>query len=249
MKENQHLNMDKFLSNKIPFDKIRAFILDMDGVLVDTEPVHLESFKILLRDLQLDFNDSFLNSLVGHSVESNITMIFQKIGKAVPEIINAELTRRESIYLDLLQTTDLHPLPGIPALVNICKKNKLELALATSSIREQVDTILEKLSLNFDGNVLSLKENLNVIVSGDQVRHKKPAADIYQQVVHKLKLKPEQCVAVEDSPAGVQSAKAASVHCIALGNRYWNKDQLHEAQADWIVDSIMEIVSALTSKK
>ncbi len=221
----------------------------MDGVLVDTEPVHLESFKILLKDLQLNYDDSFLNSLVGHSVESNMTMIFQKIGKAVPEIINAELTRRESIYLDLLQTSDLHPLPGISALLDICKKNKLELALATSSIREQVDTILEKLSGDSDGNLMNLKEDFKVIVSGDQVKHKKPAADIYLQAVHKLKLRPEQCAAVEDSPAGVKSAKMAGVYCIALRNRYWNKDQLLEAQADWIVDSIMEIVSALTSKK
>ena len=241
--------MEKKLSDKISFDKVKAVILDMDGVLVDTEPVHLESFKVLLKDLQLNYDDSFLNSLVGHSVESNMTMIFQKIGKAVPEIINAELTRRESIYLDLLQTSDLHPLPGIPALVDICKKNKLELALATSSIREQVDTILEKLSGDSDGNLMNLKENFKVIVSGDQVKHKKPAADIYLQAVHKLKLRPEQCAAVEDSPAGVKSAKMAGVYCVALRNRYWNKDQLLEAQADWIVDSIMEIVSALTSKK
>jgi beta-phosphoglucomutase-like phosphatase (HAD superfamily) len=241
--------MGKELPDKISFDKIKAVILDMDGVLVDTEPIHLESFKILLADLQLDYDDSFLNSLVGHSVESNMTMIFQKIGRAVPEIINAEMARRESIYLDLLQTNDLHPLPGIPALVDICKKNKLELALATSSIREQVDTILEKLSGDSDGKVLNLKEILRVIVSGDQVKHKKPAADIYQQVVHKLKLKPEQCAAVEDSPAGVKSAKAAGVYCIALRNRYWNRDQLLEAQADCIADSIMEIVSVITSNK
>jgi len=221
----------------------------MDGVLVDTEPVHLESFKVLLKDLQLNYDDSFLNTLVGHSVESNMTMIFQKIGKAVPEIINAELTRRESIYLDLLRTNDLHPLPGIPALVAICKKNKVALALATSSIRDQVDTILEKLSGDSDGSLLNLKENFKVIVSGDQVKHKKPAADIYMQAVHELKLRPEQCAAVEDSPVGVKSAKMAGVYCIALSNRYWNKDQLLEAQADWIVDSIMEIVSALTSKK
>jgi beta-phosphoglucomutase-like phosphatase (HAD superfamily) len=197
----------------------------------------------------LNFDDSFLNSLVGHSVESNITMIFQKIGKAVPEIINAELTRRESIYLDLLQTTDLHSLPGITALVDICKKNRVNLALATSSVREQVDAILDKLSSDSGAPMLNFKESFNVIVSGDQVKHKKPAADIYQQVVHELKLKPEQCVAVEDSPAGVKSAKAAGVYCIALINRYWNKDQLQGAQADWIVDSIMEIVSQLARKK
>jgi beta-phosphoglucomutase-like phosphatase (HAD superfamily) len=241
--------MGKALSGRFSFDKIKAIILDMDGVLVDTEPVHLESFRVLLADLQLDYDDSFLNSLVGHSVESNMTMIFQKIGKAVPEIINAEMARRESIYLDLLQATDLQSLPGIPALVDICIKNELVVALATSSIREQVDTILEKLSWAADGKVLNLKEIIKVIVSGDQVKHKKPAADIYQQVVHKLKLKPEQCAAVEDSPAGVQSAKMAGVYCIALKNRYWNNEQLLEAQADLIVDSISEIVSALTVRK
>lgn len=234
---------------KFSMEKIKAVILDMDGVLVDTEPVHIESFKILLRDLQLNYDDAFLNSFVGHSVESNIRMIFQKMGKAVPEVISSELTRREAIYLDLLQQTDLRPLPGIFELVKICKKNNLALALATSSIREQVDVILEKLSSDRDGYHLDFREVLRVIVSGDQVKHKKPAADIYQQAVHRLKLKPEQCVAVEDSPAGIRSAKAAGILCLAIRNRYWNKDQLLEAQADWIVDSMTEIVSSLTNVK
>jgi HAD superfamily hydrolase (TIGR01509 family) len=219
----------------------------MDGVLVDTEPVHIESFKILLSDLQLNYDDAFLNSFVGHSVESNIRMIFQKMGKAVPEVISTELTRREAIYLDLLQKTDLSPLPGIPDLVTICKKKNLDMALATSSIREQVDTILEKLSLDRNGYSLDLRAMLKVIVSGDQVKHKKPAADIYLQAVRGLKLKAEQCVAVEDSPAGIRSARAAGIYCIALKNRYWNKEQLQEAQADWIVDSIGEIVTKLSS--
>jgi beta-phosphoglucomutase-like phosphatase (HAD superfamily) len=238
--------MKKSLSKNILAKGIKAVILDMDGVLVDTEPVHLESFKILLRDLQMDYDESLLNSFVGHSVESNIRVIFQKIGKAVPGVLSVEQARREAIYLDLLQKTDLHPLPGIPDLFTICKKNKLKLALATSSIREQVDTILEKLSRDFYDHLLDLNEVWNVIVSGDQVKHKKPAADIYEQVIGSLALKPAQCLAIEDSPSGIQSAKAAGVYCIALKNRYWLRDQLQEAQADWVVDSIGEIVSELT---
>jgi len=247
MKESQHPDMDNSPAKNIVFGKIKAVILDMDGVLVDTEPVHLDSFKILLSDLKVDYDDAFLNSLVGHSVEDNMYMIFQKIGRAAPEIINAELTRREAIYLDQLQNTELRPIAGIPELITVCRKNKLALGLATSSIREQVDAILEKLSSDKKNTAAERKEIFKVIVSGDQVRHKKPAPDIYQQVVQKLKLKTEQCVAVEDSPAGIQSAKAAGVNCIALQNRYWNTKQLEEAGADWIIESMAELVSKLKS--
>jgi len=241
--------MEKLFPEKITLDKTKAVILDMDGVLVDTEPVHIESFKVLLSDLRLEYDDAFLNSFVGHSVEDNIRQIFEKIGKAVPEVISAEMLRREAIYLDQLQKTDLRAVQGIPELIGLCKKNKLLLALATSSIHEQVDVILEKLSGDGDGQVRELKTMLKVIVSGDQVKHKKPAADIYEQVVHKLKLQPGQCAAVEDSPSGIRSARAAGVYCIALRNRYWNREQLQEAQADWIVDSIADLVSALSDKQ
>jgi beta-phosphoglucomutase-like phosphatase (HAD superfamily) len=228
-----------------PLEKIKAVVLDMDGILVDTEPLHIESFRILLNDLPLDYDDAFLHSFVGHSVESNMTTIFQKLGKAVPEVINTELERREAIYLEILKNSSLSPQPGLVELMDACRRFSLVLALATSSVMEQVDVILDKISAAGDGRLSGFKDMLRVIVSGDQVRHKKPAPDIYQKVVQLLKIKPEYCMAVEDSPAGIRSAKAAGVYCIALQNRYWKREQLQEARADGIVESLNDLVLKL----
>ena len=220
-------------------NSIKAIILDMDGVLVDSEPFHVQAFKIMMDELKLDYEDSFVHSFIGHSIESNIQCINEEFMQGRELNLNEAVEYRDTLYLNLIRQADLHPLPGIDKLINICREQDVILALASSSAREQVDIILEKLSEN-SGN---LKNIFKSIVSGDDVEARKPAPDIYQKTIKNLGLRVNFCIAVEDSPAGVQSAKTAGLNCIGLKSIFIGSKELNKA--DLLIDNINQFVELL----
>ena len=219
-----------------------AIILDMDGVLADTEPIHIEAFRVMLKEYNIVADEDFLTSFIGHSVENNIAAINSRYfaSQPLPETKTAKY--RDDIYLKLLQESDLKPMPGIEDLLLFCAKHGIKLALASSSVREQIDVILSTLTSR-SSDILSYENSFGVIVSGDIVANKKPAKDIYQLALQKLNYAADTCFAVEDSVAGIQSAQAAGLKCFVLKNEYTDDKDI--TFADGRIDSIKEIVSAL----
>ena len=219
-----------------------AIILDMDGVLADTEPIHVEAFRTLLKEYGIDANDEFLNSFIGHSIENNVESINATYFKSEPLPVAKTTRYRDDIYLEMLKAAALEPMPGIFELLQLCQKKGITLALASSSIREQIDVILSRLTKHAGGE-LSYENSFSAIVSGDMVAHKKPAKDIYQLALKKLRLKADDCFAVEDSAAGIQSAQAAGLKCIFLKNEYSIEAEIDIA--DHQITSLHEIVAFL----
>lgn len=210
---------------------IKACILDMDGVIVDTEPIQLEAFRLFLNDYDIQISDSFLESLVGYSVEDNMVDIKQKFFHNKAFDIPSSITKRNDLYLKLIARQNLEPLPGVMELISFCQYKNVKLALASSSDQQQVETIMNRLANNY-------QTIFETVVTGDDVHNKKPAPDIYLRVVEKLRLPAKSCLAFEDSRAGVESAKAAGVKCFAIRNRYAEEKYLQKA--DRIIDSIQE---------
>jgi beta-phosphoglucomutase-like phosphatase (HAD superfamily) len=131
---------------------------------------------------------------------------------------------------------------GIDDLIDVCQERVIKLALASSSVREQVDAILENLTLNSE-NKTDYRSVFATTVSGDQVAHKKPAPDIYESVLAVLNFDAGNCLAIEDSGAGIQSAQASQLFCIALKNQFLKRSEMQKAEM--VVESIMEIVKKL----
>jgi beta-phosphoglucomutase len=219
-----------------------AIILDMDGVLADTEPIHVEAFRALLKEYGIDADDEYLNSFIGHSIENNVETINATYFKSEPLPVEKTTRYRDDIYLSMLKATDLKPLPGVENLLLYCTKNNISLALASSSIREQIDVILLKLT-DHSKDKISYKNIFSVIVSGDDVSDKKPAKDIYQLALKKLNVRADDCFAVEDSAAGIQSAQAAGLKCVFLKNVYSIENEI--SIADHQITSLYEIVTFL----
>ena len=210
---------------------IQACILDMDGVIVDTEAFHIESFRRFLKEKQVGFTEEFIESFVGYSIYDNILQINKQLFGGKELDVENSVTRRNDIYLNLLTNEDLTSLPGILELISHCQKNNLKLALTTSAEWRQVETIMSRISNNY-------KTLFDVIVTGDDVKNKKPAPDIYFNTVEKLKLPAQSCIAFEDSRAGVESAVAAGITCFAIRNRYFDDIQLKKANR--IINSVKE---------
>ena len=228
----------------IVFIQCEAIILDMDGVLVDSEPIHGEAFRIFLENLKVPYTEKFIDDLVGHSIDHNIQTINETYLQDNPLDIDKGIEIRDSLYLNLITTRPLTPYVGIEDLILICKKMKIKLGLASSSVRKQIDAILRNLSQNSTKKI-NFQTIFDVTVGGDEVKQKKPAPDVYNKVIQTLGVDNKNCVAIEDSGAGILSAKANDMYCIALRNNYLKeKDAL---DADLIINSIDEIVKILNS--
>ncbi len=231
--------------------QIRALVLDMDGVLVDTEPLHMEAFRRYLQKLGLPHDDAYIFSFIGFSVPDNIRNVFHRFYQNPSEEMIAQgIRERDAIYLQLLHDTPLRPLPGIRELIDFCQKQNLKIALASSSDREQILTIFENLKRTSQG-LFDPSAIFDLVLSGEDVAQRKPHPAIYQQASEKLGVAPKTALAIEDSPAGVQSAKEAGLLCLALKSKFIEDKKL--AAADALLDSVNDAVQlcrkAFSTKK
>lgn len=220
----------------------KAIILDMDGVIVDSEPIHGEAFGQFLEKLKVPYTEEFIGDLVGHSVDHNIHTINEAYFSDNPIDVLEGIRIRDAIYLSLITSQHLKPLEGIESLVLLCIKNGIKLGLASSSVREQIDAILKNLSDNSEHHI-NFQTAFDATVGGNEVVHKKPAPDIYQKVIEELGIAKNNCIAIEDSGAGILSAKANNIFCIALRNQYLKEKET--LSADLVVNSIHEVVEML----
>jgi beta-phosphoglucomutase-like phosphatase (HAD superfamily) len=226
-------------------DNLKAIILDMDGVLVDTEPLHIESFNVYMNMFNISYPPNLAESFIGYSIEDNVKRINENFlaGREVP--VDEGVNIRDGFFVDLLQKKCRKPMMGIDDIILFAQTYKIKLSLASSSIREHINIILDNLT-RYSGENTDYRSIFETITGGDDVKNKKPAPDIYELTLKKINLPPENCMAVEDSYAGIMSARAAGIKVIGLDNPFIDKNNL--AHADYIIGSLMELPDLLSGK-
>lgn len=207
---------------------MKAVIFDMDGVIIDSEPIHFEVDMQTMRDLGFDISSEELEKYVGTTNEYMFTDLKNKynINQSIEEIINykVELTKKKIIQ------SDLDPIEGIKELLVDLKNKNIPTAIASSSPRSFIDVVVAK---------FNLQDYFKYIISGEEVVNGKPAPDVYIETAKKLGLPPEECTVIEDSRNGVLAAKTAGMKCIGFQNINSGNQDL--SKADIIVKSITEI--------
>jgi len=191
--------------------------------------------------LGLKYDPEYIHSFIGYSIAHNVQRINEDFlaGKEVPVLAGER--ERDDIYISLLNKSRLAPLTGVVELMDYCKQQNIPTALASSSSAEQVQIILD----NLNQNGFNLDAQFVSVVDGDQVLSRKPAPDIYLQTIKNLGLTGIDCWAIEDSEAGISSAKSAGVNVIGLISPYTTSTQLKDA--DFIADSMIEAANHLKS--
>lgn len=185
--------------------RVKAVIFDMDGVLVDSEPIHVQTEKRMFRKMNLDISDEEHAGYMGTATD---VMWKQIIGKRnlpidIPEI--TELTIKEGLpYFYSLEKID--PMPGLIDLLEKLKSKNIPMAVASSSDPETIRIILEK---------SGLRKYFLQAVSSSEVGKSKPEPDVFLHAAKILGVLPENCVVFEDSKNGIKAAKAAGMYCIA----------------------------------
>ena len=213
---------------------ITAVVLDLDGVLVDSEQLWDEVREGLARERGGRWHDRAQADMMGMSSTEWSRYMHDVIGlDESPEAINAEVVRR------LLERYRVS-LPLLPGAVEAVERlaRRWPLALASSSNREVIDTVL---------NVAGIAEHFRATVSSEEVDHGKPAPDVYLEAARRLGVEPKRCAAVEDSRNGILSAHAAGMRVIAVPNPHYRPSDDELAKADLVLVSLDELTAEAVS--
>lgn len=210
---------------------LKAVIFDMDGVLVDTEPLYeqhrIAYLKKIGHDLGSEFFETHRATLGGTTARRYWEFMSQhiKLEKTIEELI--EHSRND--YLEFLMSLpNLAPNPGVVDLIN--RLSEIPLAVASSASLRRIKTILQ---------IFKIEDKFKIIVCGDDVSRSKPAPDIYLKAAELLKLDPKECVVIEDVTNGVKSAKAAGMKVVGYAGAPHNTQDL--SKADLIINNFSEL--------
>ena len=209
-----------------------AVIFDMDGVLVDSEPIHYEIENILFRKLGINVSDFLHRTYLGTSSDfmySDIKMKFNLPDSLIDIVLLGESFSCE--YFSNLKEIPLNE--GVIKLLKEIKKSGCKLAVATSSSPAIANILLNK---------CKIFSYFDAIVTTNEAGKSKPAPDVYLLAAQKIGITPSGCIVFEDSPNGLKAAKEAGMYCVAIQS---NSEFIKElADADFLIRSFREITFA-----
>lgn len=207
---------------------LKAVLFDLDGVIVDSEPLHFEADMLTMRDYGVEISEEVLISYVGTSGPEMWAELIVQYG--IPDTLPGIIARQLRHKKGLLAKAKLTAIEGIPELLRNIKGAGMRIALASSSSRFFIESVIEN---------LGIAGYFEVVASGEEVARSKPAPDVFLRAAELLQIHPEDCVVIEDSANGVNAAKAAGMRAIGFVNLNSGVQDL--SAADVIVDAIGKI--------
>jgi HAD superfamily hydrolase (TIGR01509 family) len=208
---------------------LEAVVFDFDGLLADSEPLQIRAWQEFLSQFDHQLEDSLINDMFGLRVRDSSQLVQERL--KLPITPDEVMQGRDEIFLKLVES-ELPLMPGALELVTWLQMDTpFRLALATSGHRRYISAAL---------NVTGLANAFEVMVTGDDVERGKPHPDIYRAAAEGLRLDPSSCLALEDAPHGVRSARSAGMCCLAVPNEMTQSiPGLDEADA--IVNDLHEV--------
>lgn len=207
---------------------MKAVIFDLDGVLIDSEPLHALADNQLLTESGIEAPETYFDRFVGWTNKAMWEEIKKdyNIAPDAEELMGLQLP----LKLKLLKEGDYKPVSGITELLEQIKKMEIPMAIASSSPRQFIEEVLVK---------IGIMNYFTIWLSGEEVALSKPEPDIFLKVAELLNVKPHECLVIEDSTSGIIAAKRAGMRCIGYKNVNSGNQDL--SAADLIVHKIEEI--------
>lgn len=182
----------------LPPRPVRGIICDMDGTLVGSEYVCRAKYQEVAKERGFVLTDDDFAAMIGHPPEVSANILGERLGNhAVVPDLRDEAHRR---YRVAMHAGQVPPLSGVREGLAWLTARGIPLAVATSSLTEVAETKLAK---------VNLRQHFTAVVGRDQVTAPKPAPETFQHAAARLGLRPEDCLAIEDSPTGLRAAVAA----------------------------------------
>lgn len=208
---------------------IKAVIFDMDGLLIDSEPLWREAEIEVFKLVNVILNDELCQRTTGLRIDQVVDYWYQRFPwqNMTREEVAARVVNR---VIELIRLTG-KPLPGVKEAISFFAQKEVKLALASSSAYSLIEVTLGK---------LSIRDRFQEIYSATEEEYGKPHPSVYITTAKKLQVLPEECLVIEDSLNGVLAAKAARMKCIAIPEDFTNYNQ-KLIIADVILESLLAI--------
>jgi beta-phosphoglucomutase len=220
---------------------LRAVIFDFDGVITDSEILHFRAFNQVLRQygIELTKQEYYKTYLGFNDPDCYGLLIHQGLLKAEQEQIGNLIEEKKHIYKELAKTEG-KMIEGVRDFLTLLEENSIPMAICSGSLLTEVEMVLED---------TGLRHLFEVIVSGEQVKKGKPDPEGFLLTLKRLNnsvdsgqmgndILPSDCIVIEDSHWGLEAAKAAGMHTIAVTNSY-GAEQLGTAEK--IVNQLNEL--------
>jgi beta-phosphoglucomutase len=199
--------------------KLAAVIFDFDGVIVNTEPLHFVAFREILQTKGLAFSwEEYVSFYLGFDDRDAFREAFKRGGRALtgPELSRLMAAKAQA-FQKLAEEKGAQPFPGVLPLIKSLAR-KVPLALCSGAVKSDIEPILRKLKLD---------RTFDVKVTAEDVSASKPDPASYVLALKRLakafpakKISADCCVAIEDTPAGIEAAGGAGLRVLALSNSY-----------------------------
>lgn len=205
----------------------------MDGLLIDTEPIWRKAEIQVFKTVGLHLTEEQCLETMGVRVAEVVALWYRRHPWQGPSIQEVATRIEDAVIAYVLQEGEAKP--GVYSALETCRAAGLPIAIASSSSIHLIEAVMRR---------LNIAQFIDVACSGDAEPEGKPHPGVYLTTARKLGVEPEACLALEDSPNGVLSAKAAGMTCIAVPDPYLANDP-RMGRADLRLDSLVEFTPEL----
>lgn len=219
---------------------LKAVLFDFNGVIINDEAIHEKLIAQLLIEENLRPKPGeFRQVCLGRSDRACLKDLFSSRGRVLSEpTLDGLITRKAKVYCQELESLEQIPTyPGLQDLIFTIRASQLKMAVVSGALRSEIELVLTR---------LQLQDSFAAIVSGDDTATSKPdptgyllAVDRLNQQFPDLNLKPEECLAIEDTFAGIAAAKQAGIPVVGVANTY--PFHMLQRRANWTVDYLSDL--------
>ena len=216
---------------------MKAIIFDMDGVLINTEPLHYECWKQTMADEGIEMSYEVYKQCIGSTIGYLLELLRNAYGDIPDEdTLRARMYAKKEV---IVQKNGFPPIAGVKEAVRRFHEEGFRLEVASSSAGYYIGRVLDALDIH---------QYFECYTSGEEVEHPKPAPDTFVRAMEKLNLKPEDCLIVEDSTNGGKAAQAAGAKCVWFHNPDSGDQQIPHAAltiSSWSLENVEKIIELM----
>lgn len=210
---------------------IKAIVFDLDGLMIDSEPLARNAWDRVLRDHGLTLDEKTFRSMIGLRLEESSNLVKDKFKLTDPA---SDLARDEQRHMSRIMRQGIPVMPGLERLLEAIAGRGLPWGVATSSRHSYAVQALDQ---------LGLLDRCSAVAGGDEVDRGKPFPDVYLLAAERLEVEPTLCLALEDSVPGLMACAAAGMRTVAVPNGA--TVHMTFSEAHFIFDSLVEVADEL----
>ena len=216
-------------AENLNFNMIQTVIFDMDGVIVDTEPVHHFAYCQHFKELSIEVSEEIYRSFTGNSTRN----IFQKLKSQfdLQEDVEDLILRKRHLFNEAFDLKeDLYLIEGVEELIKDLHANGIQLIVASSASNVTINRVFTRFNLH---------QYFTHIVSGEDFPKSKPHPAIFEHAASLSVAPKENCIVIEDSTNGIQAAVSAGIYCVGYRSKN-SKDQNYDL-ANIVINHFSEL--------